>query len=113
MVLIKTGIVVIALFAVSISWGQKAERVHTNEPSRNIKKADQLVKLNSLYFEEVAVLKTYFTSGEIKNGFPGYNHSLSKASNALELKKWIAVGENKAALTKDGIIAIENYITGK
>lgn len=108
--IIKFSIVLIALLITSVSWGQTTKKVHKNEPSRNIQKPTKLVKVNGLYFEDINVLKTYFISGEIKNGFPGYNHALSKEYNALELKKWLAISENKKTLTKKGILAIENYI---
>lgn len=111
--IVKFSIVLIALLITSVSWGQTTTKVHKNEPSRNIQKPTKLVKVNGLYFEDVNVLKSYFISGEIKNGFPGYNHALTKDYNALELKKWLAINENKTALTKEGVIAIENYINNK
>lgn len=107
---IKLSLVILLLSVVSVSWGQTSIKEHQNEPSRNIKKPTKLVKVTGLYFEEVNVLKTYFVSGEIKNGFPGYNHSLTKEFNALELKKWLAIIDNKKALTKEGVLAIEEYI---
>lgn len=101
------------VFLASVSWGQNTVLEHKNEPSRNIISSREMVKLDQLYFEEINTLKSYFVSGEIKNGFPSYNQSLTKEANSNELKKWLASNENKALLTKEGVTAIELYTKSK
>lgn len=100
----------LAMLTSYVIFGQEK---HNNEPSRNIKKYDKLVKLNNIYFEETQLLKTYFKTGEIKNNFPGYNYALSQRENALEIKKWLEIKENQLSLTPKGLLAIDKYIKKK
>jgi hypothetical protein len=104
---------VFIVFLTSVSWGQNAPLEHKNEPSRNTISSKEMVKLNQIYFEETELLKSYFVKGEVKNGFPGYNQALSKGDNVNEIKKWLALAENKQALTKEGLEAIELYTKSK
>ena len=110
---IKVTISLFVVLLASVSWGQNTPLVHTNEPSRNIRSSKEMVKLNQIYFEETTKLKSYFINGEVKNGFPGYNQALSKEDNVNEIKKWLALADNKQALTKEGLEAIELYTKSK
>ena len=113
MIFVKVILSFVCTAIVSLSWGQSTNQVHENEPSRNIISSKKVMKLSQIYFEETNKLKTYFIKGEIQNGFPGYNYALSKEMNANELNKWLAIGNNKSLLTKEGIAAIELYTKSK
>lgn len=93
--------------------GQATLRTHQEEPSRNIKKHTELIKIQKLYFEETDVLKTFFIKNEVKQGFPGYNYALTKSENNIEIEKWLKNAENKNALTKEGLQKIELYLKNK
>ena len=105
---ILLGVLLISL----VSLGQT--KVHKEEPSRNVEKPKRGVfKSSQMYFEKADVLASYFIKGTIVNGFPGYNHAVSKAENRIVLEKWLVLKENKALLTKEGYQSILKYINKK
>ncbi len=96
----------------TISFAQ--EKTHQNEPSKNVEKPKKgIFKMSQMYFEKQDILASYFIKGEIVNGFPSYNHSVSVLENKGNLHKWVALKENKALLTKEGYQSILTYINKK
>lgn len=113
MIIIKATLLTIIIFVCSSVIGQSNVITHKEEPSRNIDKHEGVVVIKQMYYEDTHVLKTYFLTNEVKNGFPGYNYALNKDENALEIEKWLMIKENKNSLTEEGIKAIESYIKSK
>lgn len=113
MITIKVYLVAFVIFVSSNMLGQTNALTHKEEPSRNIKKNGELIKVTQMYFEKTSILKTYFIKGEVKSGFPGYNYALSKDENGLAIEKWLMIEENRKALTAEGLISIEQYLKSK
>ena len=110
--MIKAIVLLAALLISMISIGQT--KVHKEEPSKNVEKPKKgFFESNQMYFENADLLASYFKKGAVVNGFPGYNHSISKQENIVLLEKWIAIKLNKDLLTDKGYESILKYTNKK